>query len=219
MAIESIKIPQNVYIEDRIVGPLTLKQIIIVTIGCGFSYALFSMISKTYGVVALPVEVLVWIPGVLSFVFAFVRINDLSMLKLCLLLLERMNKPSTRTWTPRRGIIINVRTFTTPNTNKQMQVATVIEQKQQRIAELSSVLDQPMSGVQAPADDLSPGMETPETAAADAAAMEKEAAQPVRRPVNPQRISATPLQGQPVDGVASAGSVSIFHDISPSSHA
>jgi len=216
MAIDPVKIPQNVYIEDRIVGPLTLKQIIIVTVGCGFSYALFSMISKSYGVVALPLEVLVWVPGVLSFIFAFVRINDLSMLKLCLLLVERMNKPMTRTWTPRRGLIINVRTFTTPATQAHTPLTTVIEQKQQRIAELSTVLDRPMQN-ETVDDDLSPAMETPDTAAADEAVKEP-APETERRPVNPQRISATPLS-TPVDGVASTGSVSIFRDISNASHA
>ena len=40
MPIEPVKIPQNVYIEDRIVGPLTLRQTLIMAIGGGFSYAL-----------------------------------------------------------------------------------------------------------------------------------------------------------------------------------
>mgnify|MGYP003346360286 CR=1 FL=1 len=63
MPIEPIKIPQNVYIEDRIVGPLTLKQVIIVTIGGGFSYALWAMLSKTYGAISIPIQVMVWLPA------------------------------------------------------------------------------------------------------------------------------------------------------------
>jgi hypothetical protein len=210
MPVEPIKIPQNVYIEDHIVGPLTLKQIIIVTCGGGFSYAMFASISKAYGAVALPLEILVWIPAVVAAAFAFVRINDLSMMKLCLLFIEKMNKPPTRTWTPRRGIIINVRTFNTPK-KQESKPSTVIERKQQRIEELSTLLDQPMAeAAHTENEDLGPANETVEHAKADVEAALVNA----RRPVNASRITATPLGDTPVDGVAGNASVSIFRDIS-----
>ena len=60
MPIPPTKIPQNVYVEDRIVGPLTLKQIIVVCIGGGFSYALWASISKAYGYVGIPLTILAW---------------------------------------------------------------------------------------------------------------------------------------------------------------
>lgn len=219
MAIEPIKIPQNVYIEDRIVGPLTLKQIITVAIGCGFSYALYSMIIQSYGKIALPVTVMIWAPGALSFVFAFVKINDLSMLRLCLLAMERINKPAVRTWSPRRGISINIRTFTAPSKKKAEFEAgdPQTDMKMKQIHELSAILDKTankemeeaaLSPLEEPVDE-SPATE-PVPAPAPAAV----------RPVDPTRISVSPIDGVPTDMVAAApssGSVSIFRDIAPRS--
>lgn len=143
MPIESIKIPQNVYIEDHIVGPLTLKQLIISAIGCGFSYALYSILAKTMsGAVPLPVTILVWIPGVISIIFAFVKINDLSMLHILLLLIEKANKPSVRTWQPRRGITINIRTVSATKKNETPQGEEHVKNVS-GIEELSTVLDKP----------------------------------------------------------------------------
>ncbi len=203
MSIEPIKIPQNVYIEDRIVGPLTLKQIIIVALGGGFSYALFESISKSYGIVALPVEILVWVPGVISIIFAFVKINDLSMMRLCLLFIERLNKPSTRT-------------FTTPSKQQTASSTGTLDlQKRKRIEELTTVLDQPLQTEYNPDNDFGPAAETPESAAAD---VSQEQYQPVRKPVNPLRISATPLTENTIDTVATTGSVSVFKDVSKATH-
>lgn len=220
MPIDAIKIPQNVYIEDRIVGPLTLRQVLICVVGGGISYALFASISKSYGVVPLPIQIAVWIPAAISVIFAFVRINDLSMMRLCLLMLERLNKPTTRTWTPRRGIIINVRTFhTAAEDKKQSKLAAFVEKKPEKIEELSSILDTQKVEEIGPQhlddpmeEDLSPmAEELPETPDLDTT----ENVNVVRRPVDPSRISVSAIEGGAVDGVAKTGSVSIFRDISP----
>ncbi len=218
MPIEPIKIPQNVYIEDRIVGPLTLRQVIIVALGGGFSYALWASISKAYGIVAIPLQILVWIPGVLSLIFAFVKINDLSMLRLCMLFIERMNKPTTRTWTPRRGIVINVRTFHTAKEETGRAPTPTIgrELSAKKFDELSTVLDQqskndtklnvpnmPELMQDEPEDDLEKGLT-------------EKIGEPVKRPVDPSRIAVSPLNGNSVDSVVpTSGSVSLFRDISP----
>jgi hypothetical protein len=135
----------------------------------------------------------------LSIIFAFVRVNDLSMLRLCLLMLERMQKPSTRTWTPRRGIIVNIRTFSTPKKQEEeAHAAAPMQQKIQQFNELSKMLDQPLDPV------------TPEEPM-DAQEAQLLDARPVR-PVDASRITAEPLEGKAIDGV---GSISIFHNPSP----
>lgn len=220
MPIEPIKIPQNVYIEDRIVGPLTLRQVLICAVGGGFSYALFASISKTYGTIGIPLQLLVWLPAALSAMFAFVRINDLSMMRLCLLMLERINKPSTRTWTPRRGIIINVRTFHTVAEDKNSTARnSVVEKKTQHIAELSEALD--LQPVETVITEKEPVEEAVDWSAMDDEPDNDTTNNPnvisTTRPVNPARISvsaATP--GASIDGIApKTGAVSIFRDVSP----
>ena len=42
------KIPQNVRIEDKIVGPLTLKQLIILGVGGGITYAIYVALARVY---------------------------------------------------------------------------------------------------------------------------------------------------------------------------
>ena len=138
MPIEPVKIPQNVYIEDRIVGPLTLRQILIVAAGGGFSYALWASLSKTYGNIGLFLTVLVWLPAAVSVLFAFVKVNDLSMMKLLFLFLERMQKPTTRTWAPRQGIAINIRTMHLAETQKRPAEAP---KPAEHLEELSGILD------------------------------------------------------------------------------
>jgi uncharacterized protein with PQ loop repeat len=214
MPIEPIKIPQNVYIEDRIVGPLTLKQIIVVAVGCGFSYALYSLLVQSYGKIPIPITVMAWIPGALSFVFAFIKINDLSLFRIILLMVERINKPETRVWTPRRGIVINIRTFTTPDEKQRNKTDTTLEGKNpDQISELSSILDLSMQSLVPAAaggerDAISPLEESVERD-------DEPIGTP--RPVNPTLVSVSAPMGQSTDTVIppKSGSVSIFHDISP----
>lgn len=152
MPIEPVKIPQNVYIEDRIVGPLTLRQTLIMAGGGGFSYALWAILNKAYGGLPIVITVLVWLPALLAAIFALVKINDLSLVRICFLLLERVNKPSVRTWAPRRGISINIRSSLLPmkeeeeQTRKKREAAlNAAERTHEKIEQLSSLLDAGMA--------------------------------------------------------------------------
>ena len=145
MPIDPVKIPQNVYIEDRIVGPLTLRQTLIMAGGGGVSYTLYAMLNKTLGHLSLVGTVFVWIPAALAAIFALVRINDLSLLRICLLFIEKMQKPTVRTWVPRRGIVINIHTASAAvkQQEEKRQKELVLEsQTQTKIEELSTTVDQ-----------------------------------------------------------------------------
>lgn len=197
MPIQPIKIPQNVYIEDHIVGPLTLKQMLIVGIGAGFSYALYGMLTKAYGALPLPMTIIVWIPAAIAGMFAFVRINDISLFRLLLLTIEKINKPSTRVWSPRRGITINIRTFVAPEDTKQRTEAkqeTEVEHAQ--FSELSAILDQKTEEV----EQVEEAEEEEHVSSMSSPSPESFAPS---RPVNPSRISV------------SAPLTSLFRDISP----
>ena len=146
MAIEPVKIPQNVYIEDQIIGPLTLRQIITIVLGGGFSYALWSVIAKAYGSPPILITVLVWIPAVIAAAFALVKINDLTLMRICFLMFEKMSKAPVRTWNPRTGMSITIWTKEPTKAEqtppKQPSTVTVNPSREERIAELSSILDQ-----------------------------------------------------------------------------
>lgn len=217
MPIEPVKIPQNVYIEDRIVGPLTLKQVITVAVGGGFSYVLYAMLSRQYGALPLFITVLVWIPCAISVVFAFLRINDLSMFRLCLLLIEKASKPPVRTWTPRKGLSVNVRTFTSAeekqDTKKLHAAMAAKSEKQQQIEQLSAALDIAHEET-APETEPAP---QPEQAPAPQQTTHEQEEDVSALSVNRARIKVNPLTGVNMDDVQppETGSVSIFRDIAP----
>ncbi len=96
------KIPQNVGIEDKIVGPLTLRQLIMIAVGTGISYTLFAIASKLYQINTLE-YVIIAIPAVLSVAFALIKINDVPLLRYILLFMEFSIKPKKRIW-DHRGI-------------------------------------------------------------------------------------------------------------------
>ncbi len=107
MPIEAVKIPQNVYVEDHIIGPVTLKHLLILGIGSGISYVIFASAQQA-GVTNVVFLGACWIPAVIAAAFAFFRINDMSLFRIILLSIEGFNKPSQRYWSPYPGISINL---------------------------------------------------------------------------------------------------------------
>lgn len=200
MPIQPIKIPQNVYIEDHIVGPLTLKQILIVGVGVGFSYTMYGMLTKAFGALPLPITIVAWIPAGIASLFAFVRINDISLFRLLLLMIEGMNKPSTRVWTPRRGITINIRTFVAPQDEKKRTEEKTGTESTEFDA-LSVILDRPAKK-DSEAPEVSEDSEEFVLRSSESFGS-SESSEPSSLPVNPSRISvSSPL-------------TSLFRDISP----
>lgn len=149
MPIEAVKIPQNVYVEDHIIGPITLKHLLILGIGAGISYVLFASVQNA-GVTNVVFLGAAWIPAVISAAFAFVRINDLSLFNIILLSIEGFNKPSQRYWSPYPGISINLITSqhakeiveasakAESNANKLADITRQLEKRQQEMNKLTA---------------------------------------------------------------------------------
>ena len=91
------KIPQDVQLEDKIIGPLTLKQLIMVAVGGGLSYGIFLIVSEHF---YLGIIDYFWIgiPCLISLAFAFIRLNDVSFLKWLMLLFEYNHNSRRRRW-------------------------------------------------------------------------------------------------------------------------
>lgn len=219
MPVDAVKIPQNVQIEDKVVGPLSLRQIIIMALGGGFSYMIYAMVQRSIGHVAIPLTIVIWIPAVVAAAFAVVNINDLSLLRICFLLLERTQKPGKRIWAPRSGISITIRTSSFKTEDAAKKSATVVHgpSAQEQIATLSSVVD----NASGQPTDVSP------TTSIDAAEMSFESpasAGPasVKPPVNPERIQVdppalpTPALSAPAQ-TSTLSDLSVFRDVFPPS--
>lgn len=137
MPIEPVKIPQNVYVADRIIGPITLKQIMITMVSAGISYAIWASMKAT-GSTDSVTSTLAWIPTIIGALFAFVKINGISLFRMMLLGIERLDKPSRRVWSPRDGIYVNI--VTRPS-KRNVSSATTKNTEKPELEALSVLLD------------------------------------------------------------------------------
>lgn len=137
MAIDPVKIPTDIQVEEKIVGPIGLRQIFILMITGGMSYALWSLIGAhpTSGSI---IKILCWTPLILGAAFSFVKIHDVTLLRLLLLQIEKLQKPMVRTFGPRSGITINIKI---DSTRQEKSKSIKEDAKDKQLEELSTVLD------------------------------------------------------------------------------
>lgn len=134
------KIPQNVGLADKIVGPLTLRQLIIVAAGAGTSYVLFAILNKLYELNILEYIVIV-LPVLIAVAAALIKIKDISLPRYALLTLEFAIKPKRRLW-DHRGIAALV----APDLREKKTEKKAIKEAEKKrgavnLDELSQVLD------------------------------------------------------------------------------
>lgn len=98
------KIPQDVQRADKIVGPLTLRQLIICGIGGGLAYSLYVILAKQYFIEIWLVPVL--LITTVTVLFAFYQYHGLPFEKLMLLFIEWKFRPRTRTFQKMRGDVL-----------------------------------------------------------------------------------------------------------------
>ncbi len=93
------KVPQNIDLEDRIVGPFTMRQFIYILVGGAIIYGWWNFANSyeqpppmaIFMPLALPV-------GLLTFCFALVKINDRPFEAFCLSLIRFLFAPKKRMW-------------------------------------------------------------------------------------------------------------------------
>lgn len=127
------KIPQNVQIEDKIVGPLTLRQLIICGIGGGITYFVYLSLAKVYYIEVWigPVAIL----GLFTLAIAFLKIHDIPFLKYILLVIEYSQNAQKRKWMSNGS---NIKGLTSPN-SVQVPLSTKAKATEKTIASLSDL--------------------------------------------------------------------------------
>ena len=112
------KIPQNVQMEDKIVGPLTLKQLIIVGAGGGLDYFIYISLSKVYVLTVwiLPVAIV----GLLTLAITFLKIKSIPFIQYSLLTIEYYFKPRKRVWAQGGGEVFTSITQPKPKTKAEL---------------------------------------------------------------------------------------------------
>lgn len=135
------KIPQNIGIEDKIVGPFSLRQLMIVGAGVGISYTIFIISSRLYEL-NLPEYFVLSLPAIFALMIAMVKIHNVRFGKYILLTLEFAFKPKRRMW-DHRGISALVAPDLRDKSAQQKPQSTAIVEPKKKINldDLSSVLD------------------------------------------------------------------------------
>ena len=90
------KVPQNIDMEDRIIGPLTLSQFFYLLFGGIIIYILFSKLalngySFLFWILAIPI-------GVFSFAMAFIKVQDRPFPSFFKAMIKYFSQPRMRTW-------------------------------------------------------------------------------------------------------------------------
>ena len=131
------KVPQDVQREDTIIGPLTIKQLLILGVGGGIAYTIYVSLSKNNFIE-------IWLPPVaiisgITLAFAFLKIHGLAFYIFLMCFLEYHILPRNRFWIQATGY-----PFIPPFEEKKK--ASVVKKndslkKRKTLTELTKVLD------------------------------------------------------------------------------
>ena len=121
------KVPQNVQRDDELLPFLTMKQLIILAIGGGFSYVLFSILSQMFFI-----EIwgpIVFIPVVFTVATAFVKINGISFPKWFMLIIEYSLIPQKRIWNNKTSVEKYIKAIITSTPKKSTTKKNIKKEK------------------------------------------------------------------------------------------
>jgi len=90
------KVPQNIDMQDRIIGPLTLGQFMYLVFGGIILYILFSkLVPLGLGIIFFILAVPI---GLISFAMAFVKVNDRPFPQFVWAFIQYFSRPRQRIW-------------------------------------------------------------------------------------------------------------------------
>jgi hypothetical protein len=132
------KVPQNIDMEDKIIGPLTLVQFFYLLFGGLIIYILFTKLvpnglSFIFWILAIPL-------GLFSFAMAFVKVQDRPFPVFVVAFIKYFLQPRTRVWQhyePPKELVTAPKKTTTQETTPRKELDIV------KVNELAHVLDEP----------------------------------------------------------------------------
>lgn len=135
------KVPQNVQREDQILWFITLKQLIMLLLGGGFSYFMFVNLSKEYELSLIEI-IIVWLPAILAVAFAFFKIKGLPLLQFLLLIIEQtFFRAPRRYWQENCNVFVSMTTNFKLNNQKKKTKIIDKNYSEEKIKNLAAILD------------------------------------------------------------------------------
>lgn len=133
------KVPQDVQREDRIVGPLTLRQLVICGIGFTIAYAIYTVIGRDYELITALIPVIIL--GLITITFAFVKPLNLVFERYILFWIETLILPRKRYWLKGMGDPSRMMYVPRESTKAKKIEKPVQDKKAKSINELTDILD------------------------------------------------------------------------------
>ncbi len=134
------KVPQDVLRDDKIVAFLTLRQLIICTLGGSITYAMYTSLAKQYFVEVWLLPVL--LSAFITMAFAFIRFHDIPFEKIVLLFIEYNFKPRKRYWQKFQGdVALSVLAPIKKSTAIKKAPKEDAQTRRKRLEEVSRVVD------------------------------------------------------------------------------
>jgi len=135
------KVPQNVQREDQILGPVTLRQLIVLMVTGGISYLLFTQLNELYYLNQLQ-QMLIWLPLAIGAAFAFVKIRGISLFKFCLLAIEQnIFLPKKRFWQTNANAHVSMTHSETSKKEEKEETKATKDFSTQKVKNLAALLD------------------------------------------------------------------------------
>ncbi len=129
------KVPQNIQMEDKIIGPLTMKQFVYLLVGGMVTYATIKSYNTTmFLFVGLPV-------GILALCLAFIKIQDQPFSKFILSLVSYLLKPKQRVWQKDRIVYATSSPIVQEKVGKDKKQFAPKEVEKSELEKLSYILD------------------------------------------------------------------------------
>ncbi len=122
------KVPQNIDMQDRIIGPLTMIQFVYAIIGSGLAYSIIVTLPKPFSyVLAAPV-------AVFTLALSFIKINERPFLDFFLAMIGFMTAPKQRVWHHNPGDSMNVAIYKPHKAEKTIQSKNISHEKIEQLA-------------------------------------------------------------------------------------
>ena len=122
------KVPQNIDMQDRIIGPLTMIQFVYAIIGTGLAYSIVVSVPKPVNyILAAPV-------ALFTIALAFIKINERPFLDFFLAIVNFMSSPKQRIWHHNPGDTMNVVIYKPHKANKVIPTKDISHGKIERLA-------------------------------------------------------------------------------------
>lgn len=127
------KVPQNIDMPDRIVGPLTMIQFVEAVIGGGLAYVVYNGMPNPLNLL------LAIIIGLFTLAIVFIKINERPFLFYFVAFIKFLSTPKNRRWSNESPDNFKVEIYKPPTKNTQIVEHKKLDKKQ--LEELAKNLD------------------------------------------------------------------------------